>query len=293
MRLEFAYTLADIREAAMPALFAGNRRLYRHHWIGIIALSLLFTSFGTAMWVIQSKLGEPAPPQRLLLEILPSLLPATLVLCLIGESLWKTRRKLPPRAGAKERRPTTLIDRSIGFLLASGISLAVWMITHGHATWLWHPTPLQLVIARVAPWVIVLAAFSLATSLQTRWRAAAKWLAQPDWDQPRTVELDDDGYCSSHALAQTRQAWACVAAARETQNLLILIGYDDSQYLIPKRAFACAEDFWRCRNLLRSVVRQTQFLPHKPTGFPALIHSSTSVEADASRRTNDGHSDSH
>jgi hypothetical protein len=291
MRLEFAYTLADIREAAMPALFAGNRRLYRHHWIGIIALSLLFTSFGTAMWVIQSKLGEPAPPQRLLLEILPSFLPATLVLCLIGESLWKTRRKLQPRAGAKERRPTTLINRSIGFLLVSGISLGFWMMTHGHAGWLWHPTPLQLVIARLSPWAVVLAAFSLASSLQARWRAAAKWLAQPGWDQPRTVELDDDGYCSSHPLARTRQAWACVAAARETQNLLILTGYDDSQLLIPKRAFACTEDFWHCRNLLRAVVPRTQFLAHKPIGFLALIHPSASVEAEVPRRNNDGQKD--
>ena len=285
MLLEFAYTLDDIREAAMPALFAGNRRLYRHHWIGIVALSLLFTFFGTVIWVIQSKLGDPAPPQRLLPEILPSLLPAFLVLCLLGEGLWKTRRKLREPIGDTEQRPTNWIERSVLFLVSLGISLVVWRITHGHTAWVWHPSPPQLVITRLAPWAVVLAAFSLATSLQMRWRAAAKWLAQPGWDQPRTLELDDEGYCSSHALAQSRQSWACVAAARETQNLLILVGYDDSQYMIPKRAFDSPEDFWRVRNLLRSVVPRTQFLLHKPIGFPALIHSSTPVAEDTPFQT--------
>ena len=279
MRLEFTYTLDDLREAAMPAIFAGSRRLYRHHWIGITALSFFITLIVIAVWATQSQLVEPGPPERLLLEILLTGIPAAVVLCLIGASVWKTWRKLRPLTNAKSQRLTNVVHPRIAVLIGWGASLGVWFIAHGHTGRLWQPTAAQLVIVRCGPWAVVLAAFALSSSLQRRWNAVERWLSQPGWQQPKTIELDEDGYRSSDALAQTHLSWACFAAARETENLLILVGYDDSQYLIPKRAFAGPDGFWRCRELLRSVVPRTQFLAQKPIGFPVQANSSSPVEA--------------
>jgi len=88
MRLEFSYTRDDLKEALMPEKYAANPRAYPRESIrGLVAWPLLFLMIGASFW-LQNQLplhSQPAeiPPRELALDLLPSVLPALLVVLLL------------------------------------------------------------------------------------------------------------------------------------------------------------------------------------------------------------------
>jgi hypothetical protein len=218
-----------------------------------------------------SRFEQENAPQDLLLEILPTGLPAAFVILIYLIALWKGWRK--SKYGAVPGQSANLgkkrIARGLGMVIWIAIVIGLYaLVDFGHSV-TWHPSQAQLIMVRLAPWGVVIAMTFALGILQRRWAPRQQWFAQPSWRRPKTIEMDGNGFQLSDPLMRTSLAWACFTRARETQNLLILTTQDGLNYLIPKRAFADPLDVDHCRALLQNVIPQTSFLV-LPGGFAVL-----------------------
>lgn len=275
MQLDFTYQLADLREAAVPERYAANPERYGRRWIWRIPLfALAALMAGFSLW-IQAMLPIAAVPQPaavaahdLRTELLPALIPGFYVCTMYLLAIWKTWRFShdPNRATAGSTGwAVHAVRLSIGVICGVGLSK---MISHDWDS-IWYPTTRQLIWTAAGPWVLVIVLMQILGVLQRRGPVQTRWRGEPGLRRPQTVILDDAGFHISDSLCSANVAWSCFKRARETKNLLILSAEGTSQILLPKRAFASAEDIVRCRSMLQNLIPTTRFLV-PPIGFAVL-----------------------
>ncbi|HEX5243489.1 MAG TPA: YcxB family protein [Tepidisphaeraceae bacterium] len=155
---------------------------------------------------------------------------------------------------------------------------------------LWTPTRTQRFLVSGGPWVVTILLLVVFGFANHRWTIRAKWLT-PGWRRPKVVEIDAMGYLVIDELTQFRYAWGYFTAARETENLLILVAEDSQRHIIPKRAFVSPADLHRCKALLQGVITNTSFWAAPPTGFemiPTPVLPLPTLPVERSKREMDG-----
>jgi hypothetical protein len=276
MRIEFNYTLDDLREVTVPEKYAHNVRRYRWRWvwgsaawivIGACAVFQFWLAHQSARLFQQRK----HPPDDLMLELMPTCIPAAFVVLVYAITIWKGWRKSRFRPasvnGSLAKNNNTA--RIIRLVFWGGIGAIGYILVGLKESMTWHPSNAQLVLIRLAPWAVVIGQMLLLGQLQRRWLPRQQWFTQPNWRRPKTMVMEENGFSVMDALSSNQMSWAFFARARETENLLILVSHDGLQYVIPKRAFVDSAEVERCRALLQNMIPNISFLV-QPSGFAVL-----------------------
>lgn len=274
MRLEFSYTFDDLKEALMPEKYAANPRAYGRESIrGLVAWPLLFLMIGVSFW-LQNRLPlqpQPAeiPPRELVLDLLPTVLPAVLVFLLLLMATWRAYQRSREGPVLTVSSGRKLVYQVIWMVVMGIFTLGVLTLLNRDWAIVWQPARGKLLLLEMGPWMIDLMLLVLLGQLQRRWSARQSWANKPGWRRPKVVQLDEHGFSMLDLVSRVQHRWPYFRRARETANLIVLISEDGLQYLIPKRAFADLLDADQARGLIQNMVAQTTFLT-RPGGFAVV-----------------------
>lgn len=274
MRIEFTNTFEDVWESTIPEAYGGDPRRFRRRWIKM-AIVWMAPCVMLALWLwLERLIPQPAvpaaanPPRDLSVDVLPSLLPAIYVWLMYVVAIWKTWRK--SRKAPSHAAPRRTLARRVTVIAIGAVSGGIaFVLMNSDITKIWYPSRTQIILIAIAPWAVLIIFMHVLGVLQRGGNARQQWLAQPGWRRPKVVELDENGYHISDAVMRRDMAWSCFPRARETSNLLVLIGEDGQLQLIPKRALSDGQEVDQLRALLQNMIKETSFLV-KPGGFAVL-----------------------
>ena len=274
MQLEFRYELDDLRELHTPEAYAANPAKYRRRWIrAALAIGYLAAILTLYLWV-QRRLPKPTTPASATpdfeprTELLPALIPAFYVYVVYVVTLMKSWRAArdPEAATRSPRDPSGRVTR---ILVGFGFGIGIWFGIAGTYNWALHPDRTQVVLITAAPWVVLIVLMQMLGVLQRRGKVVGAWRTNASWRRPKSVTLDASGLRIRDALYRSEFEWTYFKRARETLNLLVLVGEGGTQFPIPKRAFVDPADLNRARALLQNMVPESQFLV-APGGFDVI-----------------------
>lgn len=274
MRLEFTYTFEDLRETlTAPQTAAQRAARKRRRIVNLICWPVTALGFGLFIWASRFTPGVPwvldGMPVDLVADVLPGVL-AVAFLCifvlLASWNTWRASRVKRPDPTAIAR---SLVTQVIGIILGLLIAASAILLTRRDVVLLWMPTRGERILASGGPGLAMIFLLIVMGTLQRRWNIGKQWVSKPGWQRPRTIELDAQGFRAWDAISRYDFSWAYFVKARETENLLVLVGEDELQHMIPKRAFADAAELERCRALLQSMIGKVEFQV-TPTGFEIL-----------------------
>ena len=280
MRLEFTYTFEDLRETlTAPQTAAQRAARKRRRIINLICWTLTFFSFGFLVWSSRSSPRRPSILERpwildgmpvdLVADVLPGVL-AVAFLCifvlLASWNIWRASRVKRPDPTANARHP---VRQAIGIVLGLLLAGSAILLTRRDAVLLWMPTRGERILASGGPGLAMIFLLILMGTLQRRWNIGKQWVSKPGWQRPRTIEMDGQGFRAWDAISRYEFSWPYFVRARETEHLLVLVGEDELQHMVPKRAFADAAEIERCRSLLQSMIGKVEFQV-VPTGFEIM-----------------------
>ena len=268
MQLNVTYTPGDLAEALAPMRQRSRAGAVPLVIIGI-AVVLLLMLF-TLLYVLSQAAGVgnlppplfSPPPQDLLLTLLPSLAPALIIPMMIAIVLLRATR----RGARRPRIALALLNAAIVAL----IILPLWPVLNPQPLVLWRPSRLQLVFVGMAPWILSLFLCIAILLIWRRRQLKSRWQLTPSLHRPRTIELSHEhGMHIRDDVLEYSLTWRFFQSARETPNLLLLIGEDARVYMLPKRHFAGPEDLALAKAMIRQYVDRAQFT-HDDAAFPVL-----------------------
>lgn len=275
MRIEFTYTLEDITEMLSAESSARNpRRSPLWPMISWLGWLILVTGLGTLYWLMDRAVSSsrpPEPPQDLMVELLPSYLPAFLLFALYAWTLWKLWRKSHWRAptAAQTSRQKEVVRRILPYAFGFGIWWTAKRILSLDPPIIWYPSRTQMLLAGLAPWAINFAMIMLIGAVQKSWKPRIEWLSKPSLGRPRVIELDEQGVHITEPETHLDLKWSGVTRARETLNLLVLTTAGKNSFGIPKRGFRDEAAIEQARALLQNKIPNTSFLV-RPIGFSVV-----------------------
>jgi hypothetical protein len=283
MRLEFTYTFADLQETlTAPQSAAQRASRKRRRIINMICWPVTALGFGVLIWASRFTPRRPWVLDGMPLDVVADVLPGVLAaafLCLFvflaSWRAWRASRVKRPDPTANARGPVVQV---IGIVLGLMIAGGTVLLTRKDAVLLWMPTRSERILASGGPGLAMIFLLIATATLHQRWNIRKLWVSKPGWLRPRTIEMDAQGFRAWDAISRYEFAWPYVVKARETENLLVLVGEDELQHMIPKRAFADAAEIERCRALLQSMIGKVEFQV-TPTGFEILPQRVLSLPA--------------
>lgn len=274
MQLDFTYRISDLRESLVPEAHAAKASRYTRWRVWKILLTFAFYALICFEIWIQERLQDASGtqavnvPHDLRLELLPALFPALYVCVLYVVTIirtWRTARR-PELAIHQPVNQSSRLARLIPVVFVGGA--VEWGLT---ANWnsIWYPTRMQILLVTAAPWIVVIILMQVLGILQQPCNTWRRWRGNEGWRRPQSVSLDATFFRVDDGVTRRECIWAYFGRARETDNLLVLMGEGGTQYVIPKRIFPDPVDLERCRSLLQNVIASTQFLA-TPVGFAVL-----------------------
>jgi hypothetical protein len=275
MRIECTYKIADVKEALIPEAQAAKPR----RWSGVVRNVVIMLSLGAMLLSVAitlttsraSAVAVQYPPRDLVADLLPQLVPAAyvwLVLALAFWTNWRKSRAHVKREGQHRSLVRILIGLVFGLIAGGGIIV----LTGHNQTFIWHPSSHEAIFIAAAPWSFTVLLMLLLGAGIRRWNPRHQWVSRASWRRTHVVELDESGARWNDAVSSSTYTWAYFSRARETENLLILVGDGQLQHLLPKRAFADTTEVEACRSLLQNKIADTKFLV-LPSGFAVLPKS--------------------
>src|SRR5579872_1954227 len=97
MRIEFNYTFDDLKELMVPEIYVADARKYRRRRIlNLASWAVICAIIGGSIWVanlIQQGATTGNQPQDLVVELLPSALPAAFACAAVCLGAWENWRK--------------------------------------------------------------------------------------------------------------------------------------------------------------------------------------------------------
>jgi hypothetical protein len=283
MRLEFIYTFADLQETLTAPQNAAQRAARkRRRIINLICWPFTILCFSFVIWASRFTPRRSwvldGMPVDVVADVLPGVL-AVAFLCifvlLASWNTWRASRVKRPDPTATAR---SLVTQVIGIIVGLLIAGTAILLSQKDAVLLWMPTRAERILASGGPVVAMIVLLIVAGTLQRRWNIRKQWVSKPGWLRPRTIEMDAQGFRAWDAISRYEFFWPYFVKARETDNLLVLLGEDELQHMIPKRAFADGAEIERCRALLQSMIGKVEFQV-MPTGFEILPQRVLSLPA--------------
>jgi hypothetical protein len=276
MRIEFRYSLDDVREALIPEARITNPRRFRRRFIlGVILWFVIVVLIALSMWlqsVIPRSTVAPAqpPPRDLVAELLPPVLAGAFLCLTFFLAIWTAWRKAHRTVATGPAAASPMVaSRVVGAVMGLMMFVGVGALFNPDYVLIWHPTRTQTILASAAPWFVCVFMLLLLGRLQRRWTPRQRWLSNPAWRRPHVIELDATGLQLSDPLMRLQMDWSCISRARETPALLVLVNEDGKSYILPKRAFRDSSEIAQARAILQNAVKHTSFLVD-PVGFAVL-----------------------
>jgi hypothetical protein len=275
MRIEFTYTMADLKEAAapqnQPRIILRRRRL-----IWRVAAWGLFTvvAIGLALLNELPLLRAPRPAataaaQDLWTSILPSAVPAAWVLFMAASVGLLLGRHRADRRMRVARRAKFWPDQVLR-LLPTAVTLPVVLVLfYPPAPVIWHPSRRAMMLVAAAPWPIVVAILGGWGYWLYLRSIRRTWESTPTFGRGQIIDFGEIGISHSDKVTELRYAWGYFLWARETSNLLLLGGEDGRLLIIPKRAFIAQEQLHQARSILYERISDCE-LEAPAAAFPVV-----------------------
>jgi len=265
--IEFQYTFEDLKEAnaAHKPKGAEKQRASGGRRVGSIVFFIVFV--GTfALLVLSSPEASAGTGRPVLLDLL---MPMLALAVFLGP--WVMARALKAR-GAKGLVSTRGVVGAIGWVVAA-VLLAVFVWIRRHA-----PDPADGVVAAersawrgiadfVRPhftWVVLTGAMCIFLIRYTSRQLLTIWEGAPGLRMPFTLSVSDDGITIAEPLSRHELKWLAFDRVIETQNLFLLYVAEHLFHMVPKRAFADANQVEEFRAMIDNRITR------RPTAFPVL-----------------------
>jgi hypothetical protein len=289
MRFDYRLAPEDIREAMWPAR-ADGRPVARNRfgravlgWVLFVALALLLVYVETMPTHVPGRSGlrrigplpEPPPPQNLWVTLLPSAVPAAMMVLLVlagmGQQALRTRRVVRAVA-AGTPVPPAQTGRALGGILGLalvGLMSPLLLYDLPAVAVPWRPTPSLAMWVAFSPWVVAFAVLVVALAQATRRAADRLWATNPALRRELSADVSDIGVWTTDGVTDTLHRWPGFKRYRETDSLLVLTLEDTRLLILPKRALPDAATSDQLRGLIQTHVAEGTFLP-RTTAFEVL-----------------------
>jgi len=127
------------------------------------------------------------------------------------------------------------------------------------------------ILLSAAPTLVLVGMLAVFGSTYRRFDVRRRWEAQEFLHRPYTLAADDAGIALEEAKSTTRYQWDYFPGFRETVNTLLLYVSAYGFVIVPKRAFASAEDLETFKAFLLSHIKTGTLLPTASSGFPVSL----------------------
>ena len=266
MKLEFDYTLEDLKEAYAayqpkpPARGKTAARTMGVAFVGVIS----FLTFTLLVWDTDS------PPARpILLDIA-----MPFVALMLFVTPWLTYRSLKVSGVRGIWRNCGLLG-AVGWLVAVGLLVLSWRFLSTATAPDARPEtvtgpeglPWRMILDFLIPhitWMLLLVTVFVLLVRQTSQQLLATWNGSPTLHRRHTLTMDGDGLTLADPLARLEAKWLAFDRVIETQNLFVLYVSEHAFHMIPKRAFADAAQL----DVFRAAIDDR--ITHRPAAFPVM-----------------------
>jgi YcxB-like protein len=219
---------------------------------------------------------KSVPTANLWVTLVPSLVPATLLLLIVfvgyADSVRRARYAFTRNASPLELAPSPLLGYLLllpfAFLVVPNVSrLAIY----------WTPSPGTMVWVALIPWIGLILLLSLCGRF-TRKAALRKGFASArSIRRTTTIAVDEAGVSTNDQRTCCQYQWSSFDRYQESTHLLKLVTENDTMVIIPKRAINDTENFDRLCGLIQTNIARGQFLPRE-SRFQVLPAAPMKVE---------------